>query len=324
MNCPHLLKKTVFILGFALFLSNCFNGHCTERNGESYNEPLPRFGILPIQALGIDYKSLATIENMLKAELQSQLLDYAVLGSYGLNINEYDACSELECALEIGREKDLDLVLVCTMSRLGERIYFQYLLADVNESRMILTDNTTTAGIEDMEPIVHRVALSVAKRKNLADVAEVGAIMEDETLSSNRRKGLPYSGLNFGYLYPKVGYDDVDRSFYYEFYRGIETAKFNVGFNLAYNRGIAAGLFANHLLTSTDFCPFIGGGLGFHWAIHDPKIHDYREDGFQVMVGGGLRFLRTYDFQVQVGIRYSWTFNDYDDEAMLLTLGFSK
>jgi hypothetical protein len=317
------ISNSIILLLLSVFLFS-LPGNCLAKEENNVKHDLPRLGILPIQAIGIDINEVTTIENMLKAELQTLMLDHAVLGSYGLNISEYEACSELECALQIGRDKDLDLVLVCNMSSLGDRIYLQYMLADVNKAEMIVADNTTTAKIEDMESVTQRIALSVTHRKGLDDVARIGAIMDDEAMSSKRRKGYNFKAVNFGYLHPKRGYDDKDRLFYFEFIRGIETERFNVGFSMAYNRGAAVGLVANYLLTTTDICPYIGGGLGFNWVYHKDLIDEFREDGFQVKVGGGFRFLRTYDFQVQLGCSYSWTFNDYEDEALMLTIGFSK
>lgn len=83
-----------------------------------------------------------------------------------------------------------------------------------------------------------------------------------------------------------------------------------------------------------DFSPFVGASVGFHGVSHEQYYdgHDYstnhennkREDGFEFLIKGGLLAFRTYDFRVVATVEYTMTFNDYNDRAIVLTLGVMR
>jgi hypothetical protein len=70
--------------------------------------------------------------------------------------------------------------------------------------------------------------------------------------------------------------------------------------------------------------------LGFHWVSHEFDYYDYyterekRGDGIEVLISGGVLAFGTYDFRVLLNVDYSVTFNDYDDRALVLTIGIMR
>ena len=279
--------------------------------------------VLPFYSLGIDEISIQTSESILKNELQKlspivitpQKDVMAILGD--------EPCTEVMCSVIIGKETNSDLVLITSLSKLGDKIVVQYNLVDVNNERSIIVDNTTSKNVEDLEIVMKRIAMSVIEQKPLEQTVEVGAIMEMEDDIPKRRNARQFWGLSFGYLYPQNGYEEVDqRSFTADFRSGYEVKNVAVGLQTAARFGFAANIYASYLFTKTDFCPYVGGAFGFHWVLHDES--GKRGDGFEFIANAGIRAFRTYNFQIIVNIDYAIIANDFNDQAVIFTIGILK
>jgi hypothetical protein len=100
-----------------------------------------------------------------------------------------------------------------------------------------------------------------------------------------------------------------------------------VGAQFALRKGIALNIYTSYLITKTDFCPYVGGAFGFHWVAHDDDENDeksndeLKSDGLEFIINTGIRAFRTYNFQVLLNFDYAFTLNDYDDEAIIFTIG---
>ena len=221
--------------------------------------------VLPFYSLGVDEISIQTAESILKNDIR-KLSSMHVISQEKTNESlAGEQCTEVVCAVEIGRELGADLVLITNLSKLGEKIIIQFNLVDVNKGQSAVLDNTTSNTIEDLEVVMKRIAMSVVERKSLAKTVEVGAIMEKEEDAPKRRSG------------------------------------------------------------KKDICPYAGGALGFHWVAHNDWYDDNkRSDGIEFIVNAGIRAFRTYNFQVMLNIDYAITFNDYDDRALIFTIGLLK
>ncbi|MCK4654279.1 MAG: hypothetical protein KAU01_07530, partial [Candidatus Cloacimonetes bacterium] len=283
--------------------------------------------VLPFHSMGIDEISIQTAESILKNDIQKLSSLHITSHDEVIAALEGETCTEIICAVAIGKKVDADLVLISNLSKLGEKIIIQYNLVDVNKGQSIVVDNTTSNSIEDLEVVMKRIAMSVVEQKPLAQTVEVGAIIEKEDDTTRRREARRFWGLSFGYLYPQQGYDDVnDRSFTLDFRSGYEVKNIAVGLQLSTRFGFAADIYASYLFTKKDFCPYVGGAFGFHWVIHEEAIldEDKRGDGLEIIANAGIRAFRTYNFQIILNIDYSITFNDYDDHALIITIGLLK
>ena len=47
-------------------------------------------------------------------------------------------------------------------------------------------------------------------------------------------------------------------------------------------------------------------------------------DGFEIGADFGLRLFHTYNIQILVNLGYSFSFNDFKDQGILLTFGLLK
>ncbi|MCD4796589.1 MAG: hypothetical protein K8R49_05410 [Candidatus Cloacimonetes bacterium] len=284
--------------------------------------------VLPFYSLGVDEISIQTAESILKNDIR-KLSSMHIISQDKTNESlAGEQCTEVVCAVEIGRELDADLVLITNLSKLGEKIIIQYNLVDVNKGQSAVLDNTTSNTIEDLEVVMNRIAMSIVEQKPLAQTVEVGAIMQKEEDIPRRRSGKKFIGLSFGYLYPQHGYDeDYERSFTLDLRSGYEVGNVAVGLQFAARHGFATNIYASYLFSKKDICPYAGGAFGFHWVAHyDDDWYDdnKRSDGLEFIANAGIRAFRTYNFQVILNIDYAITFNDFDDRALIFTIGLLK
>jgi hypothetical protein len=181
--------------------------------------------------------------------------------------------------------------------------------------------------LEDMDVVMKRVASSIVTGQAINQTAKVDNIMEAETATPRRRAARKYWGINFGYLYPTQGYDDEDKSFTLDLRIGYEINQVTVGTHFAARKGFATNVYSSYLFTKTDVCPYLGGAFGFHWVSHEDFLNydnNKSGDGFEVTANGGLRIFRTYNFQVLLNLDYIITFNDYNDKAVVFTIGLLR
>ena len=150
----------------------------------------------------------------------------------------------------------------------------------LKSSKKILSETTSALSIEDLENVMNRIALSVARGEPLNQTAELGTITEKEKIPELRRGAERMAGFSFGYLFPQSGYDGFEKSFTFEFRAGFEMPETALGMLLAIRKGFAANIYGDYLFTKTDVCPYIGGAFGFHWVSHNTSsyIADYSPD----------------------------------------------
>ena len=310
-----MVAGILIIVSFGLTLGQTGGSGPTDTSAQAPG----KMAILPLHSLGIDYVSTQTAELLLRQEVGKLVTVEMISESNTRRVAGDTPCTDVACAAEIGEKLGADQVVFCSLSRLGEKIVIQYGLADVASRKGLIMDNTTSETVEDLEAVMKRVAASIVSRKPIDQTAEVGAIMERETGVPRRRSALGVNGISFGYLYPQNGYDNDDRSFTFDYRRGYEMERIAVGAQFALRKGIALNIYTSYLITKTDFCPYIGGAFGFHWISHSDK--NKRSDGFEFIINTGIRAFRTYNFQVLLNFDYAFALNDFNDEAIVFTIG---
>ncbi len=285
--------------------------------------------VLPVSSNGIDTISVHTVQSILELALAKEknikVITFAELNKY-TGIKE---CSDSKCAVEIGKQVGASRVLGCKLAELGNKIIVQYFVTDVKSGRDVLLDQVTAESVGDLQPVMERIALSAALLKPVSGTAEVGKIYKEESEEPLRRSSRKNIGITFGYLYPQNGYDNVDKSFVVNFNLDYELPDYAVGLMLAARKGFAMNIYADYLFSRTDLCPFLGGGFGFHWVAHNSPVYYFANnnsekkstDGFEFSINSGLRILHTYNFQIVINLEYTFSFNDYNDQAIIFSIG---
>ena len=295
-------------------------------------ESSPRIAILPLIGGGVDSVYVQTAESILRTEIGKLSTMDIISGKRTLEALEGTTCSESECALEVGKKLNASQVLGCRLSPLGEKIIAQYFVIDVSSHSRILVDETTAPKVEDLEMVMKRIAQSVVEHQPIGKGAEVGRIMESESTTPLRRASWRNFGLSFGYLYPQNNtYDNQSRVFVMDVRFDYTLDDYAVGMLLGGRGGFAMNLYGAYLFSKKDVCPYVGGALGFHWVSHDNpqwitvngvnNNANLKSDGFELTGNAGIRLLHTYNFELFFDLGYTITLNDYNDKAIVFTIG---
>lgn len=288
-----------------------------------------KIAVLPINSNGIDSVSVNTVQSILELALAKQKKADVINSAQLSEITEAVKCMESKCAQEIGRQAGADRVLGCKLAALGDKIVVQYFITNVKTGKDLLIDQVTAENLEDLQPVMERIAISAVQLNPVSGNAEVGKIYKEESEEPLRRSSRKNIGISFGYLYPQNGYDNVDKSFVVDFHLDYELEDYAVGMMLAARKGFAMNIYGDYLFSRKDICPYLGGAFGFHWISHNSPVYNYygdiqekkSTDGFEFSINSGLRILHTYNFQIVINLEYTFSFNDYQDQAIVFTLG---
>ncbi len=295
-----------------------------------------RLAILPFQPIGINPDYVRTAESLLRIEI-GKLTGMDIISEKAMNDSlGAERCVEAECARKIGKILNAKVVVGGRLSALGEKVIVEYFLVNIVSGKEILHDHVTSSTIEDIETVMKRVAKSIVEQESFTKKVEVGSIMKSESAIPERRASRKNFGFAFGYLYPVDGYDnDHSKSLVIDARVGYELEDYTVGMLAGIRKGFAMNLFGSYLLSKQDFCPYIGGSFGFHWVSHNSvgqvvyneTTHQYssdadkRGDGFEIGAHAGIRAFRTFNFQVILNLEYIYTLNDFNDGALVFTIG---
>lgn len=284
--------------------------------------------VLPFQGIGVEASDQETVYILLLRGIKRWDKFELVPASEINQSLDGRICSELACAIEVGRQLDAKKVVFGSLNKLGQKIIVDYTLAEVSSGKRILSDEASALYIEDLDQVVKRIAVSIVQQKAFAKTVEVEQVTAQESQEPGTRKAQVNGGIAFGYLYPQDGYDGKDRIFAWDFKTIYEIRDFAVTGLIGIRSGLALNLGGMYLFSRRDFSPYVGGGLGFHLVSHQsgfgPNFDDKREDGIEIILSGGLMAFRTYNFRVLFNLDYSITFNDYDDRAVVFTIGIIR
>jgi TolB-like protein len=291
-----------------------------------------KIAVLPFVSNGLDPASVQTAESILRMDL-GKVNSMDIISEKKIqDVMGENECTDSECAKEIGEMLNADEVLLCKLSPLGEKIIIQYILVESSTGKNILTEQATALNLEDLDAVMQRIALSVANHTPFSSNVEVGNVVGEETIEPSSRAARFNFGFGFGYLFPSDGYNNDDKSFTANLYFDYEIQDYAVGLMAGARDGVALAIYGNYLFSRTDFCPYLGGALGFHWVSHDDYSYNYYnysysgevakdEDGVELGLGAGLRFLHTYGIQFFINVEYIITLNDFNDKAIVFTIG---
>ncbi len=290
--------------------------------------------ILPFDANGIDPVYVQTAQSILRVEILKYEKIDLISPAKTLESLDGNDCFTTECAVEIGKRAGADQVAGCRLAALGEKIIVQYFLMVISSGKPLLMDQISAVSLEDLEPVMKRVASNIIEMKASESNVQVGNIVKEETTEPLRRSSRKNIGLSFGYLFPQNGYENDDKSFTINLHLDYEMEQMAVGMLLGVRDGFAMNIYGDYLFSRTDICPYVGGAFGFHWVTHPSYGYtvtpqgsvsvdnsNKASDGFELTLNTGLRILHTYNFQILLNLEYIMTFNDYDDRALVFTIG---
>ena len=311
-------------------------------NGASASE----YFIFDFDAAGIDENAVRTAEALLRdyiADSETTTVVSAVEDSF------YRCYSE-DCAVPYGRAVGADRVVLVSLGELGENIVVRYRVFDTSTRELILSDRMTAESLEDLDPVMKRVAESVISGRPAEKVVTKEAVTEHEAREPTRRKNFYTYGGKIGYMFPFGGsFGNAKRLVCFDAVGLYEMQHFFVEAHSGYRVNIDAdeGEFAYdfpvefsliYAFRTGDFSPFVVAGLGMHWisyetaedtifSVYDSDTSywiDYEpklDDGPSITVGGGIVAFQTYDFRLILDARFTAVFADRTHTSATISVG---
>jgi TolB-like protein len=322
--------KFIHYLTVALILS------CNSLHPQSIDDK--SIVVFPFASKGYDQTVLISAASLLRNELQKQSTYTVVSEQSTMEALKGFYCEKIECATQIGIQLNSKIVVMCDFLNLGQKLIVNFSVIDVVQKKVVLIDNITSMSVEDLDQVMKRIAASVITLQPISKSVEIGNIVESESQAPKVRGSRGFYGISFGYLFPVVGYPDDDRSFTMDFRAGGEIENFDYGIQLFAREGFGINIFSSLLATKTDFCPYIGAGLGFHWIQREEggdywaynsstqtsymvKREEKKGDGLELLINSGIRMFHTFKFRITINLSYSITFNDFNSNALVFTIG---
>lgn len=301
------------------------------------NTEIGRIGIMPFVSESIDRITLNSAEAILRLEL-SKLSEMEIVTAKSLTEEIKDSnCHSSECIEKFGEKLNAEQVVTCNFLVLGQKIIIEYSVYSIAEKKIIISDSIISMSIEELDIIMKRIAMSIIRNESAKLTAEKGVITEEESQKPLLRGGGTFYGLSLGYLFPLTGFGDSERSFTIDLKIGAELENFDYGIQLFGRQGFGVNIYSSYLLTKDDFCPYIGAGIGFHWLTNLQNNYYYmvgdmyefnqdngREDGIELQLNSGLRIFNTYKMKITINLTFAHTFNDYNSDSFIFTIGFLR
>ena len=281
----------------------------------------PKTVVFSFTTVGVDEASGKTATSIFRSEL-ANTGKFAVIEpdiiktTLGNDEPVEGTAAASDNAKKIGAVK----AVIGSLSKLGAQTLIEVKLIDVATATVEFSDRMGTTTGTDIDVILSRLAKGVAERKKTEATAEVGKITEKEGFEPARRASFWSGGGKIGYFFPFGGFGENPGSLIgfsgvglYETPSLMAEASYSL-FTFTGRASLwTVGFSAFKLLSKTDVCPYLGGGIGLAGVTGDypgGSSYTYYESGVGPMLnfGGGYMFLRTYDFRFVVDVRYYLAF----------------
>jgi TolB-like protein len=289
----------------------------------------PKTVVFSFTTVGVDEASGITATSIFRTELANtgkfDVIESDVIKTTLGNDEPVEGISTAsENANKLGAVK----AVIGSLSKLGNQTLVEVKLIDVATANVEFSDRLGTATGADIDVMLARLAKGVAERKKTEATAEVGKITEKEAAEPARRASFWSGGAKIGYFFPLGGFGDDPGQVLGGSSVGLyETPSFmaEAAFSYFFIGGKATlwtgGFSVFKLLSKTDVCPYLGGGVGIGMVSGDyPGSFLDIGVGPVVNFGGGYMFLRTYDFRIVVDLRYYLSFcsveSTWDNEKL--------
>lgn len=303
-----------------------------------------RVAVFDFEAVGIDQQTAETATRIFRSELGSSG-KYSVLSIgeiesklEGAGVTEFD-CYDANCAASNALLVNAEKAVFGSVSRLGEKIIVEANLVNAVRKEVVFSDQFTSSSIDDLNVVMKKLANAVAGEKKI--VSEVGRydITAEETMEPRRRKSYITSGATFGFGFPLGdSYNKVDNLKTVSWVMRYEADKYVIENSLGISWGSAEpdtsfGILVNKRTITvvpwdigiryvvnreSDFTPFFGGGLGFHFIGSEDlegEVYVAGDQALAIHLAGGIYAFQSYDFRLSVEAKYTMVFTDAFQES---------
>lgn len=279
----------------------------------------PRTAVFSFTTTGIDEATGKTATSIFRSELAATGKFFVIdIDEIKNTIGNDDPVEGINSASEKALMLNSSKAVIGNLSKLGDQTLIEVKLIDVSSKTVEFTDRLGSVTGTDFDIILSRLAKGVAERKKSEATAEVGKIIKKEAEQPSRRASFITGSTRIGVMFPISGFGDnsgvpiggaVSANY--------ETDKFMA--EMAYTYYGLSGyanfgsfeISAFKLTSLTDVCPYWGGGFGYGSA--SSGLYSSSRLAPVINLGGGVMFLRTYDFRLILDARYRISFSKIED-----------
>lgn len=209
---------------------------------------------------------------------------------------------------------------------LGNKLVLKLGEYDLAGGDLVFGQSITASGMEELDTVVPRIVKAVLLRKNLEETQTVENLTDQEGRAWRKKVGefLWGFGINFG----GTANPGSDLAYGLSFRVMYEMEHLRVDFFLGgagnATGGDSVGIFVtdlslNYLFLTSNFSPYVGGGVGFGTIGVDANGFDGVRSGAIGTVNAGVEMFRLYGMRLLVGARMVVPFfkvsRDYFDHA---------
>lgn len=193
---------------------------------------------------------------------------------------------------------------------LGNKLVLKLGEYDLAGGDLVFGQSITATGMEELDTVVPRIVKAVLLRKQLDETQTVENLTDQEGRAWRKKFGefLWGFGINFG----GTANPGSDLAYGMSFKVMYEMENLRVDFFLGgagnFTGGDSVGIFVtdlslNYLFLTSNYSPYVGGGIGFGTIGVDANGFDGVKSGAVGTVSAGLEMFRLYGMRLLVGAR---------------------
>jgi hypothetical protein len=259
--------------------------------------------LLPATGANIHAGHLAGATDVLRVYLEKA--GYAVtLGSAAAAAGQEPTPAQ---AGEAAAQAGASLAVTLRLARLGANAVAR-IAAVLPDGRVVRTDELTAGSPEDLDPVLRRLALSVATGRSAQELAELDTVTEREADPFLKYVATHMLGIKLGAYFPQDRADPKLASvsmngggIFWMYDARWYLAEVSLDLQSAdEDTLVAIGIGAYYPFTRGHVAPYVGGGIAYTWADHGGTAGE----GIAFRAGGGVIVgrLSTVQFRIDGGV----------------------
>lgn len=275
-------------------------------------------GLLPVTGANVDQGTLEAARDVLRGHLETA--GRQVRLAAGDAVREATPLEAAAAAQAVGAGR----AAVLRLSRLGAGLRVRLTVYEVPGGRQVHADDMPAGSLDDLDPVLQRLAQGYAAGSRAAAVAEIDTVTGKEAEPLRRMPAARGFGVRLGGITPLVpggSESGTGGGFFWQY--DSRTFFVDVSFDGFWGRhyhDVSTGFGAYLPLLRGNTTPYLGAGLRYAWS----RFQGDWSSGLQPQVAGGVMIGRLTTVQIRADVTWFYaTFQNAGRNAngLLWTVG---
>lgn len=255
-------------------------------------------GLLPVTGANVDPGTLEAARDVLRSHLEAN--GRQVRLAAGDPMREPAALEAAAAAQAVGANR----AAVLRLSRLGAGLRARLTVYEVPGGRQLHVDDMPAGSLEDIDPVLQRLAQGYAAGSRAAAVAEIDTVTDKEAQPLKRIPASKGFGVRLGGitpLDPGGSESGTGGGFFWQY--DSRTFFVDVSFDGFWGRhyhDVSTGFGAFLPLLRGNATPYLGAGLRYAWA----RFEGHWSSGLQPQIAGGVMIGRLTTLQIRAEVAW--------------------